>query len=131
MNNEQFKDAQGCEPLEEIEQAKKAYAIHNLKTGRLVAWLNSDGTLASDDDDGDAEAIALLKKLLQREITVREPIPGPAGEQAGQDDDDYDPFPEENMCYFGVVTFRPGEANYLAAFARRLPYISYYEARPL
>ncbi len=107
--------------------AKKAYAIHDLKTGKQVAWLNSDGTLASD---GDPEVIAMLKKQMQREITVREPIAGPASEQAAQDDD-YDPFPEENMCYFGVVTIRPGDTNYLTAFVRRLPYISYYEARPL
>ena len=124
MNNEQFQEAQG---YEQGSMASKAYAIHDLKTGMQVAWLNSDGTVASD---GDPEVIARLKTLLQREITVREPIPGPEGEQA-EADDDYDPFPEENMCYFGVVTIRPGDANYLAAFVRRLPYISYYEARSL
>ncbi len=127
MNNEQFQEAQRCEGCEQGSMASKAYAIHDLKTGKQVAWLNSDGTVAND---GDPEVIAMLKKLLQREITVREPMSGPAGEQAEQDDE-YDPFPEENMCYFGVVTIRPGDANYLAAFVRRLPYISYYEARPL
>ena len=130
MNNEQFQEAQGCAVgasfmTPQSSRVSKAYAIHDLKTGQQVAWLNSDATVASD---GEPEVITLLKKLLQREITVREPIPGPEDEQS---DDDYDPFPEENMCYFGVVTIRPGDANYLAAFVRRLPYISYYEARSL
>lgn len=129
MNNEQLRDAQECGQLEPAMQVKKAYAIHDLKTGKQVAWLNSDGTIASD---GDPEVIAILKKLLKREITVREPTSCPAGEPDKQDeqDDEYDPFPEENMCYFGVVTIRPGDADYLTAFVRRLPYISYYEARP-
>lgn len=120
MNNEQFNFVQGRE-----QEIPAMYAIHDLKSGRLVAWLHSDGTI---DDEGDPQAIAQLRKLLQREITVREPIPGPQGRE---DDDDYDPFPEENMCYFGVVTIRPGDPNYLSAFVRRLPYISYYEARPV
>ena len=37
--------------------------------------------------------------------------------------EEYDPFPEESMCNFGLITFRPGDPEYLTAFLRRLPYI--------
>ena len=102
----------------------KGYTIYHLKTGRAVARLGSGGML---QDDGDPVAVAELKALMQRDIVVRETQIGPDAETAGEE---YEPFPEENMCYFGVVTLRPGDPSYLAAFIRRLPYISYYEARP-
>jgi hypothetical protein len=126
------------------------YTIYNLKSGKRIANMSSDGII---DDEGDQEAIATLRKLLQREITVSEPVPGylspsegvpqtpwgalSGGQEgvrgkaawgadtelgaAGQSDDEYDPFPEENMCYFGLVTIRPGDPDYLSAFIRRLP----------
>ena|SRR5579863_3381576 len=94
----------------------KNYTIYNQKTGRAVAQLGSDGTLK---DEGDAVAMAELRELLQREIIVRETA-----------DEEYEAFPEEFMCYFGLVTLRPGDAAYLGVFLRRLPYVSYYEARP-
>ncbi len=115
-------------PLEQ----NAGYAIFDLKTGQQVAHLNVDGTLA---DEGDPTAIAQLRTLLCRELTVREHIAPPvvSGETsaAQMEEDDYDPYPEESMCYFGMITLRPGDPQYLAAFVRRLPYISFYEARPI
>ena len=103
----------------------KSYAIYNLKTGQLAARISSDGVVQSE---GDPEAVATLKALMQRNIVIREQQITFDPQQA---DEDYDPYPEENMCYFGVVTLRPDDPSYLTAFLHRLPYISYYEARPL
>jgi hypothetical protein len=44
-------------------------------------------------------------------------------------DEDFDPYPEEKMCYFNVITLQPGDPSYLKAFLTRLPYISHYEVR--
>lgn len=102
----------------------KTYAIYDVKTGQLVARISPDGTV---DSEGNLEAVATLQSLMQRDIVVRE-------HQIDYDpqtaDEDYDPYPEENMCYFGVVTLRPGDPSYLKTFLQRLPYVSYYEARP-
>lgn len=103
----------------------KSYAIYDLKTGQLAAKISSDGLVQSDSNP---EVVAALKTLMQRDIVIRE-------HQIDFDpqstDEEYDPYPEENMCYFGVVTLRPGDPSYFKAFLRRLPYISFYEARPL
>ena len=101
----------------------KGYTIYNLKTGQAVARLGPDGTI---QDAGDPVAKAELKALMRRDIVVRESQIDAHAETA---DEEYEPFPEENMCYFGLVTLRPDDPSYLAAFIRRLPYISYYEAR--
>ncbi len=123
--------------LEAGVQANAGYAIFDLKTGLQVAHLNVDSTVA---DEGDPTAIAQLRTLLRREVTVREhivpptmniPAPGETPVAQNDVDDDYDPYPEESMCYFGMITLRPGDPQYLAAFLRRLPYISFYEARPI
>lgn len=102
----------------------KNYDIYNLKTGQLVARISADGVVQSI---GDTEVVAALQKLMHREIVILE-------HQIDVDpqhtDEEYEPYPEENMCYFGVVTLRPGDASYFKAFLRRLPYISFYEARP-
>src|SRR5436305_2022328 len=102
----------------------KSYAIYSLKTDRLVARISPDGEVQSE---GDPEAVATLRSLMQRDIVIRE---HQINFDPQQTDEEYDPYPEENMCYFGVVTLRPGDPSYLEAFLRRLPYISYYEARP-
>ena len=102
----------------------KSYTIYSLKTGRLAARISSEGDVQSE---GDPEAVATLKALMQRDIAIRE---HQIDFDPQQTDEEYDPYPEENMCYFGVVTLRPGDPSYLKAFLRRLPYISYYEARP-
>jgi hypothetical protein len=103
----------------------KSYAIYDLKTGQLAAKISSDGLVQSDSNP---EVVAALKTLMQRDIVIHE-------HQIDFDpqntDEEYDPYPEENMCYFGVVTLRPGDPSYFKAFLRRLPYISFYEARPL
>lgn len=102
----------------------KNYDIYNLKTGLVVAKISVEGVV---QNDGDPEAMAALQKLMQREIVILE-------HQIDVDpqhtDEEYEPYPEENMCYFGVVTLRPGDPSYFKAFLRRLPYISFYEARP-
>jgi hypothetical protein len=99
----------------------ETYGIYDLKTGQRVARVEANGQVS---EEGDARAIATLRSLLQREITVRESF-GPAKAE----EEEYDPFPDESMCYFGVVTLQPGEPGHFTAVLRRLPYISYYEAR--
>jgi hypothetical protein len=102
----------------------KNYDIYDLKTGLLAARINAEGAVQSE---GNPEAVAALQKLMQREIIILE-------HQIDVDpqntDEEYEPYPEENMCYFGVVTLQPGDPSYFKAFLRRLPYISFYEARP-
>jgi hypothetical protein len=102
----------------------KSYAIYDLKTGQLAARISPDGVVHSE---GDLEAVEVLTTLMQRDIVIRE-------QQIDYDpqntDEDFDPYPEENMCYFGVVTLRPSNPSYLKAFLLRLPYISHFEARP-
>ncbi len=102
----------------------KSYAIYNLKTGRLAARISPEGVVQSE---GDPEAVARLQALMQRDIIISEHQINFDPQHA---DEEYDHYPEENMCYFGVVTLRPGDPSYLKAFLHRLPYISYYEARP-
>ena len=102
----------------------KSYAIYSLKTGQLAAQISPDGDVQSE---GDPEAVTTLRALMQRDIVIRE---HQINFDPQQTDEEYDPYPEENMCYFGVVTLRPDDPSYLKAFLRRLPYISYYEARP-
>ena len=102
----------------------KSYAIYDMKTGQLAARISPDGVVQSE---GDPEAVARLQALMQRDIVISE---HQINFDSQQIDEEYDPYPEENMCYFGVVTLRPGDPSYLEAFLRRLPYISYYEARP-
>jgi hypothetical protein len=103
----------------------KSYAIHDLKTGQAVALISADGSV---QDEGDPQAVATLKALMRRDLVVRESQSGNEEEEEGEE---YDAFPEENMCYFGVITLRPGEPAFLQAFLRRLPYISNFEAHPL
>src|SRR5690242_4292350 len=100
------------------------YNIFDLKTGQLVAHLAADGTLS---DEGDPHAIAQLKELLKRELVVREKE---FAFGAADEDEGYELFPEGNMCYFGLITLRPSDPEYLSAFLSCLPDISTYEARP-
>jgi hypothetical protein len=101
----------------------KSYAIYDMRTDEVVAWISPEGTLARE---GDPEALAALTPLLQHDIVIREHHIDYDPHHA---DDDFDPYPEEQMCYFGVVTLRPGDPSFLQAFLSRLPYISQYEAR--
>ncbi|HEY7123215.1 MAG TPA: hypothetical protein VH540_04645 [Ktedonobacterales bacterium] len=105
-----------------MERAKK-YSIHDLKTGQVVARIGADGMLS---DEGDPQAIAQLRKLLQQELIVRE---RQFRFEAEDEDEGYELFPEGGMCYFGLITLRPGDPEYLAAFLSCLPSISTYEAR--
>lgn len=98
----------------------KKFSIHDMKTGLVVALIDSDGKI---QDEGDPQVVAKLRELLRHEIIVRETYDD-EGEY-----EEYDPFPEESMCYFGLITFQPGDPQYLTAFLRRLPYISNYAAR--
>lgn len=101
------------------------YAIYDLKTEQRVACINAEGVV---QDEGNPEAVAALKALLRRDITILEHQIDFDPETS---DEEYNPYPEESMCYFGVVTLRPDDPSYFKAFLRRLPYISFYEARPL
>jgi hypothetical protein len=101
----------------------KKYRIYDLKTDQAVALIEADGTL---HEEGNPQAIAQLKELLQRELVVRD---RQLGFDADAEDEGYEPFPEESMCYFGLITLRPGDPEYLTAFLQCLPSISTYEAR--
>ncbi len=102
----------------------KSYDIYDLKTGQLAARISAEGIVKSV---GDTEAVVALQKFMQREIVILE-------HQIDVDpqntEEEYEPYPEENMCYFCMVTLRPDDPSYFKAFLRRLPYISFYEARP-
>jgi hypothetical protein len=102
----------------------KSYAIYNMKTGQLAARISHDGVVQSE---GDPEAVATLKALMQRDIFVLEHQIDFDPQNANEE---YNPYPEESMCYFGMITLSPGDPSYLKVFLRRLPYISYYEVRP-
>ncbi len=99
------------------------YRIRDLETGQYVALIDADGTL---HDEGDPQAIATLKELLQRELIVRDRQLRFGGED---EPEGYEIFPEESMCYIGMITLRPGDPQYLAAFLSCLPSISHYEAQ--
>lgn len=104
-----------------MDTARK-YRIHDLKTGQVVGFLNADGALS---DEGDPQAIAQLKELLQRELVVRD---RQFTFGAEDEDEGYELFPEGSMCYVGLITLRPGDPEYLPAFLCCLPSISTYEA---
>jgi hypothetical protein len=99
------------------------YAIYDKNKNQLVARISAEGVVHGEGNPGVEE---VLKTLLQEEIVIREhqidydPL---------TDDGDFDPYPAEKMCYFNIVTLRPGDPSYLKAFMRRLPYITHYEAR--
>ena len=99
------------------------YSIHDLKTGQDVAFIDANGALS---DDGDPQAIAQLKELLQQELVVRERQFAFGAEDGAEG---YEPFPEGSMCYVGLITLRPGDPEYLTAFLCCLSSISTYEAR--
>jgi hypothetical protein len=87
--------------------------------------MGADGTLS---EEGDPHAVAQLKELLQRELVVRE---RQFAFGAEDDDEGYEIFPEGSMCYFGLITLRPSDPEYLTAFLSCLPAISTYEARAI
>jgi hypothetical protein len=101
----------------------RKYSIHDLRTGQVVALINADGTLA---DEGDPQSRAQLQELLQRELLVRE---RQYGFEAADDTEGYEVIPEGSVCYFGMISLRPGDPEYLSAFLCCLPSISMYEAR--
>ena len=98
------------------------YSIHDLKTDQVVAFIDADGTLS---DEGDPQAIAQLKELLQRELIVRE---REFTFGAEDEDEGYELFPEGSMCYVGLITLRPTDLEYLTAFLSCLPSISTFKA---
>ncbi len=99
------------------------YRIYDVTTGQVVALMDADGTLS---DEGNPQAIAQLKSLLQQELVVRERQLGYGAEDVSEG---YEVFPEGSMCYFGLITLRPGDPEYVRAFLDCLPSISPYEAR--
>ena len=103
----------------------RTYRIYDLKIGQVVALIDTDGTL---HEEGNPQAIAKLKDLLQQELVVRD---RQLGFDAEDEDEGYEPFPEESMCYFGMITLRPGDPEYLTTFLRCLPSISTYEAQAI
>ena len=100
----------------------RKYRIYDLKTGQVVALIDADGTVS---EEGNPQAIAKLKELLQHELVVRD---RQLGFDAEDEDEGYEPFPEESMCYFGLITLSPSDPEYLPTFLRCLPSISTYEA---
>lgn len=102
----------------------QGYNIFQQKTGQLVASLALDGSVYNCQEPA---SCAILRTLLQRDLVIREDLPGSGVES---EEEDYDPFPDEQMCFFNLITLRPGDPHYLAAFVRRLPYLSNFEARP-
>ena len=101
----------------------KSYAIYDMKTGQLAARISPDGVVQSE---GDPEAVATLKALMQRDVVVLEHQIDFDPQNANEE---YNPYPEESMCYFGLITLRPGDPEFLPAFLNCLPSISKYEAR--
>ena len=75
-----------------------------------------------------SQTIAKLKELLHQELVVRD---RQLGFDAEDQDEGYELFPEESMCYFGMITLRPSDPEYLPAFFRCLPSLSTYEARAI
>ena len=69
----------------------RQYRIYDQKTGQAVALIDADGML---HEEGNPQAIAQLKKLLQRELVVRDKQ---LGFDAEDEDEGYEPFPEESM----------------------------------
>jgi hypothetical protein len=100
----------------------RTYRIYDQKTGQVVALMDADGTL---HEEGNPQAIAQLQELLQQELVVRD---RQLGFDAQDEDEGYELFPEGSMCYFGMITLRPSDPEYLAAFLSCLPSISRYEA---
>lgn len=107
---------------------RRMYKIYDLKAGRYVALLGPDGVV---EEVSEGEATVKLRALMQREVVIREGLLDVAAGEVGEVGGEEEPYPEETMCYFGLVTMRPGEAGYVGAFVRRLPYISFYEAHPV
>lgn len=101
----------------------KTYRIYDRGTGQVVARMGADGALS---EEGNPQAIAQLKELLQQELVVRE---RQLGYDAEDEDEGYELFPEGSMCYFGLITLSPGDPQYLPTFLRCLPSLSAYEAR--
>ena len=101
----------------------RKYSIHDLRTGQVVALIDADGTLS---DEGDPQAKAQLQELLQRELVVRE---RQYGFEAADETEGYELFPEGSVCYFGMISLRPSDPEYLSTFLSCLPSISPYEAR--
>jgi hypothetical protein len=102
-----------------------SYDIYSLKTGQPVARISAEGVVQGE---GDPQAVATLKSLMQHEIIIRQ-LELDADPQ-NLAEEEYDPYPEESMCYIGLVTLSPGDPSYFKAFLRRLPYVSFYAARP-
>ena len=101
----------------------RKYRIHDRGTGQVVGLLDEDGTFSGE---GDPQAIAKLKELLQQELVVRD---RQLGFDAEDEDEGYELLPEQSMCYFGLITLSPSDPQYLPTFLRCLPSISMYEAR--
>ena len=91
----------------------KNYAIYDKNKNQLVASISPEGVVHSE---GNPEVEEVLKTLLQEEIVIREhqidydPL---------TDDEDFDPYPAEKMCYFNIVTLRPGDPSYLRGCVQR------------
>ena len=101
------------------------YRIYDLKSGQAVAFLDADGTL---HEGGDPQAIATLKELMQRELLVRD---RQYSFDAEDENEGYELFPEDSMCYVAMITLRPSDPEYLPTFLHFLPFMSNYEARPV
>ncbi len=91
------------------------YDLYSVKTGRIVGHLNEQGEL----NCADLQAARILTRIVGRDLLTRE------------DEENLGEVVEEgSMCYMGLRSVRPQDADYVAVLVRQLPILSDYEARP-
>lgn len=92
------------------------YELYDLKNGRKVGQLAQDGTLICEDPQIKQD----LERVVGCELLTRE------------DEEEFGDVVEEgDMCYMGLRSVRPQDADYLKVLVRQLPILSHYEARPV
>ena len=92
------------------------YELYDLKNGCKVGQLEQDGTLICEDPQAKRD----LERVVGREVLTRE-----GEEEFGE------VVEEGDMCYMGMRSVRPQDADYLKVLVRQLPILSHYEARPV
>lgn len=92
------------------------YELYDQKTGSRVGQLEPDGTLHCESP----EVKRVLERVVGRELLTRE------------DEEEFGEVVEEgDMCYMGLRSVRPQDADYLKVLVRQLPILTGYAARPI